>query len=115
MYSPPFLLLCSEVIIGVRQNRAREYPEDNCGKDAGRFGDYRQAVDIGTDEAVYPEAVPQNRKRADTVGLHEALAHELPAPGEACAETEPPGHLKVEKRGISRYPSHRLESGHHAP
>ena len=82
---------------GSNPGRAREYPEDNCGESAGRIRNHRQAVDIGTDAGIYPEGIPQNDQRAYAVRLHEALGHELPAPGEACAETEPSGHLKVEK------------------
>ena len=87
---------------GTNPERARECPEGNCGESAGRIRNHRQAVDIGTDAGIYPEGIPQNHQRADAIRLHEALGHELPAPSEACAETEPSGHLKVEKRGISR-------------
>ena len=69
-------------------------------KELGKTG--KETVDIGADAGIYSEGIPQNHQRADAVGLHEALGYELPAPGEACAETEPSGHLKVEKRGISR-------------
>ena len=87
---------------GPYSGRTRKYPKGNRREDTGGFRDHRQAVDIGTDAAVHSEAVSQGNKRANTVGLHEALGHELPASGEACPEAESYRHLKVEKRGISR-------------
>ena len=87
---------------GPYSGRTRKYPKGNRREDTGGFRDHRQAVDIGTDAAVHSEAVSQGNKRANTVGLHEALGHELPASSEACPEAESYRHLKVEKRGISR-------------
>ena len=81
---------------GSNPGRAREYPEDDCGESAGRIRNHRQAVDIGTDAGIYPEGIPQNHQRADAVGLHETLGHELPAPVEACAETEPKHKDKID-------------------
>ena len=58
-------------------------------------------MDIRANAAIHPETVPQSHKRTDTVGLHEALGHELPASGEARPETEAyRQHLKVEKQGV---------------
>ena len=67
----------------------------------GGFWNHRPVMDIRTNEAVYPKTMEKNRKRADSVGLHEALGDELPASGEARAETESYRYLKVEKRGVS--------------
>ena len=54
-------------------------------------------MDIRPNKAVHPGAVRENSERANAVGLYEALGYELPASGEACAETESYRHLKVEK------------------
>ena len=54
-------------------------------------------MDVRADETVHPEVAAQSHKRENAVGIYETLGNELPASGEACAETESYGHLKVEK------------------
>ena len=64
-----------EELTGVRQNRASEI-----------WTAYQREGETSLE-----------RKRENAVGIYEALGNELPASGEACAETESYGHLKVEK------------------
>ena len=81
--------------------RTSGYTDRDQRETAGGFRNYGQIMDIGTNEAIYPGAAGENRKRADAVGLYEALGHELPASGEACTKSESYRYLKMEKRGIS--------------
>ena len=94
-----------EELTGVRQNRASEIwtayqREGENSLERKKYGRKPGSHMVLTAEE--QEAVSQGNKRANAVGLHEALGHELPASSEACPEAESYRHLKVEKRGISR-------------